>query len=361
MGRLGATPDPVDRSRRAGGLCRPARRWRLLRRRNGTIEDQPMLQGTMTRRCSVAHLSLTLSMYSRIWPIPTIWARVRRRPFTRMSGCRSARSSVPHRCFQDIDFGSSICGYYNCPGGANHQSRFWQDQFSSLYALVDERHELLPRAAGDRSPSKPAWVCSSTRATPFPSRKTMGRMRSGWDAGNNSASHILNTWKPQLNKAVSDLQRQAPVYRERGGQAAVWPRWTEVSGPTTAGWWTRSMGGWQISAIYRMTSGLPTSFSELAYDTNYQYTSYARGDEQDGPQQEEIPGLEPAIRSTSIDPQHDPQWWLIRAVLFVRRTPARPASATISIGDGYLDLDSGVSKVVEAGAVWEGHILVGGL
>jgi hypothetical protein len=159
-------------------------------------------------------------------------------------------------------------------------------------------------------------------------------------AGNSSTSHIINTWRPQLNKAPSDFNAKhlftANVVDKlpfgKGGKFLA-----NDSALVDA-----LIGGWQISGIYRMTSGLPTSFYEPVYDTDYQYTSYA------------VVVNKTAINKKKyIDSTGNPQYFYSPSTILnggYTGTPVRlayPGEAgqrnNIN-GDGYLDLDTGVSK-----------------
>jgi len=100
----------------------------------------------------------------------------------------------------DIDV---FCGY-GCPDG--YQSKFWQSQFSSLYALSSIgksyynaaqwtlRHPMSHGLQMDASytfSKSIDWGSEAERNTEF--------------TGQFANSSIINTWKPYLNKGVSDF------------------------------------------------------------------------------------------------------------------------------------------------------------
>ena len=167
----------------------------------------------------------------------------------------------------DIDF---YCGY-GCPDG--YQSKFWQDQFSSLYALSSIgkssyhsaqwslRHPMSHGLQFDVSytfSKSIDWGSDAERNTEF--------------TGQGSISDIANTWKPYLNKGVSDFDTanllildwvyQLPIGK---GKAVL-----GTANPIV----DALFGGWQSSGIYRMTSGLPWSVFEPGWTTDWQIESY---------------------------------------------------------------------------------------
>jgi hypothetical protein len=239
---------------------------------------------------------------------------------------------------QDIDFGPS-CVYYNCTGGVNHQSRFWQDQFSSLYALATtgmSYYNALQVIVHHPNKHGLQFDASYTFAKSLDYGSDAERV----GAGNNSTSHIINTWRPQLNKALSDFNAKhlftANVVDKlpfgRGGKFLA----------NDSALVDTLIGGWQISGIYRMTSGLPTSFYEPVYDTDYQYGSYAV-----------VVNKTALNQKKYIDSTGNPEYFYSPSTLLTGGqygTPVRlayPGEAgqrNNIFGDGYLDLDTGVSK-----------------
>ena len=171
----------------------------------------------------------------------------------------------------DIDF---FCGY-GCPAG--YQSKFWQDQFSSLYALSSIgmsyynagqftlRHPMSHGLQLDLSYtySKSIDMGSDTeRSSEF-----------GSNAANSGAfSEILNTWKPYLNRAPSDFDTRHLitgdwVYQLPIGRGAL-------LGGGSGHLVNALIGGWQSSGIARWSSALPFSFFEPGWTTDWQIESY---------------------------------------------------------------------------------------
>ncbi len=246
---------------------------------------------------------------------------------------------------QLMDFGPSCA---NCPTPAqgSYQSRFWQDQYSSLYALatigmsyynsgqVTLRHPLSHGLQEDVSYtfSRSIDMGSDTErsnlnapgAIPLPQ------------------SVILNTWKPYLNRAVSDFDTthlltvdwvyQLPVGRGMKYLDSV-NRVTDIV-----------LGGWQLSGIFRATSGLPFSLIEPGYTTNYDLNSFAVK-------------TGPVKLRRHFDQSGNPQFFdnpdAINNDFSSGGTgggnvrlpyPGEAGERNVFRGDGYLDLDSGLTK-----------------
>lgn len=171
----------------------------------------------------------------------------------------------------DIDF---YCGY-GCP--ADWQSHFWQDQFSSLYALssigmsyynagqITLRH---PTSHGltmnfSYTLSKSIDFGSDTeRSNEFGTNST--------NAG--SFSEILNTWKPYLNRGVSDFDTRHLITTDLVYALPV-GRGRAIAGGSNA-LADAMIGGWQLSGINRWSSGLPFSLTEPGWTTDWQIESF---------------------------------------------------------------------------------------
>jgi len=166
----------------------------------------------------------------------------------------------------DLDF---YC-VYGCPLG----TRFWQKQFSSLYALstignsyynagqLILRHPISHGLQLDFSYtlSKSIDMGSDTeRATEF---SYMG-----------GYSQIANTWKPSLDRGVSDFDTHHLITTDwvfqmpmgRGNYLLHNSNRLENA----------FVGGWQWSGIERWSSGLPFSLQEAGWTTSYNAQSFA--------------------------------------------------------------------------------------
>ena len=195
--------------------------------------------------------SATQAIYSNEWV-----------PFRADLGATSALADVDFYCV------------YGCPAG--YQSKFWQNQFSSLYALstigmsyynaaqVTLRHPMTHGLQADISYTYSRSIdfgSDAERSTEF----SVGV--------NQGASSIINSWNPSLNRGVSDFDTthlltvdwvyQLPF--GRGGRFA-----SSVNGLVNG-----LIGGWQLSGILRATSALPFSFNDPGWTTDWQQSSRA--------------------------------------------------------------------------------------
>ena len=176
----------------------------------------------------------------------------------------------------DIDF---FCAE-GCPAG--YISKFWQQQFASLYALstigmsyynaaeITLRHPMSHGLQTDINYTFSKSIdmgSDSERTSEF----------SGPDSANSTIagaqSEILNTWKPYLNRAVSDFDTRHiitvdAVYALPVGKGKA------LLGDTNRVVDTL-IGGWQYSGVFRATSGLPFSLTEPGYTTDWQIPSFA--------------------------------------------------------------------------------------
>ncbi|HVC47235.1 MAG TPA: TonB-dependent receptor [Terracidiphilus sp.] len=174
----------------------------------------------------------------------------------------------------DLDF---FCVYLSNAQCNNYQSKFWQDQFSSLYALssmgmsyynagqITLRHPMSHGLLMDFSYtySKSIDMGSDTeRSSEF-----------GTNASNTGAfSEILNTWKPYLNRGPSDFDTRHMITADWVYEMPV-GRGKMLLG-NSGGLMNSIVGGWQLSGIARWTSGLPFSFYEPGWTTDWQIESY---------------------------------------------------------------------------------------
>lgn len=243
----------------------------------------------------------------------------------------------------DIDF---FCGY-GCPAG--YQSKFWQDQFSSLYALSSIgmsyynagqftlRH---PSTHGLSLNISYTWSHSidmgsnAERATEFTSNTT--------GTGSGSFSEILNTWKPYLNRGSSDFDVRHLITTD---WVYVLPfgRGKAVAGNSNA-LVDAVIGGWQWSGIQRWSSALPFYLYEPGWSTDWQIESFAVE-------------TGPVKMRRHYDASGNPQFFdnpdAINANVScggcnggnVRLPyPGEAGQRNAFRGDGYFDVDSGINK-----------------
>jgi hypothetical protein len=173
----------------------------------------------------------------------------------------------------DLDF---YCIYTNdvCPQG----SRFWQDQFSSLYALdtigtsyynaaqLILRHPTTHGLNVDFSYtfSKSIDMGSDTeRGSEF------NNITGGPNGG--SFSSIINTWNPSLNRAVSDFDTRHLITADWVYLLPFGEGRTYLNG---SNFLTNFLvGGWQWSGINRWASSLPFTLFDPGWTTDWQQSS----------------------------------------------------------------------------------------
>jgi hypothetical protein len=231
----------------------------------------------------------------------------------------------------DLDF---YCNY-GCPQG----TKFWQSQFSSLYAWnsigmsyynagqVTLRHPFSHGLQADFSYtlSKSIDMGSDTeRATEIGS--------------NGSFSNIINTWNPSLNRGVSDFDTKHLitfdwVYQLPFGSGQMFAN-------TSNRLINEAIGGWQWSGVNRWTSGLPFSLQGPGWATDWQIESFAVQ-------------TAPVKLRKHLDQNGAPEVFDNPAALnsgVVNGSPIRlayPGEAgdrNNYRGDGYFDIDSGLAK-----------------
>ena len=250
----------------------------------------------------------------------------------------------------DIDF---FCAY-GCPGG--YKSQFWQNQFSSLYALstigmsyynaaqVTLRHPMSHGFQADISYtfSRSIDMGSDTERTSEFSNGVAP-----------AASNILNTWKPYLNRAVSDFDTTHIltvnyVYQLPFGRGKAFLK--------NGGFVNALVGGWQNTGILRNTSGLPFSISDPGWTTDWQISSFGVVTDKAG-----------AKLKRHFDADGNPQYFANPDAINSGTTvggpirfsyPGEAGQRNAFRGDGYFSLDSGLNKSwnVEHGSLrfaWE--------
>ncbi|MFP5229129.1 MAG: carboxypeptidase regulatory-like domain-containing protein [Acidobacteriota bacterium] len=174
----------------------------------------------------------------------------------------------------DLDFyGPASSGYGFYPAPANWQPHFWQSQFSSLYALagmgmsyynalqVTLRHPVSNGLQMDVSYTYSRSIdegSDAERSIEFSTSKAL--------------SSIINTWKPQLNRAPSDFDTthlltidayyELPFGRGRRFGSGM-NRFANAF-----------IGGWQLTGLNRTTSGLPFTLFEPGWTTDWQQEGF---------------------------------------------------------------------------------------
>lgn len=238
----------------------------------------------------------------------------------------------------DIDF---FC-VYGCPRDAqgNPLSKFWQNQFATLYAWSSIGMSYYNAAQF-------TLRHTSSRGLHFDLGYTLSNsIDMGSDAerasevsSNGSFSDILNSWNPGLNRGPSDFDTRHLltldwVYTRPLGRG-------HLVGGTSGRVMNAAISGWQWSGLTRWTSGLPFGVTEPGWSTNWHIQSY---------------GVRTgAVRLRKhLDQNGEPQVFdnvgALNNGIIGQGNPIRipyPGEAgerNNFRGDGYFGIDSGVSK-----------------
>lgn len=237
----------------------------------------------------------------------------------------------------DIDF---YCGY-GCPAG--WQSHFWQDQFSSLYALssigmsyynsgqLTVRHPMSHGLQMDFS-------YTFSQSIDYGSDTERSSEFGTYTANNGSISAILNTWKPNLNRAVSDFDTRHLITADWVYQLPF-GRGKMVLGSSNH-LLDGLIGGWQLSGLNRWSSGLPFSLTEPGWTTDWQEESYGVV-------------TAPVKMRRHFDANGEPQFFdnpdainngIATGGPIRLPYPGEAGQRNNFRGDGYFDIDSGLDK-----------------
>ena len=165
------------------------------------------------------------------------------------------------------------CGPYIINGVP--QPRFYQRQFSSLYAwssIGNSNYNALQftlRHAMSHGFQLDASYTFSKSIDYGSDTERTGELNNG--IGRSSNSEILNSFQPSLNRGISDFDIRSLitmdwVYQLPFGHGQAY-------GAQTSTFVNALIGGWQWSGLGRWSSGLPFSISQSAWTTNYQIES----------------------------------------------------------------------------------------
>jgi len=154
-------------------------------------------------------------------------------------------------------------------------------------------------------------------------------------------SDVLNAWSPTARKAVSDF--------DITHQANVDGIWELPLGKNrrflgdSPGWVDALLGGWQISSIFRKTSGLPTSVGNgFFFPTNWQYSGF-------GTQLTPILGVG-TFKNVLVGPgdkNGGPNLFADPATAFAayqNTLPGGVGTRNLLRGSGYFTIDTGLGK-----------------
>jgi hypothetical protein len=144
---------------------------------------------------------------------------------------------------------------------------------------------------------------------------------------------VWNSWDPWLRKAVSDYDVKHNLNFNGVAELPIGKhRWL---GGDMPGWSNAILGGWQLSGIWRWTSGLPTYIGNgFQFPTNWEFTGAASAISS-------VPGVQ-----TSRLPD-GPNLFADPAAAFKAFSTTRPGfvgNRNILRGDGFFSIDMGLAK-----------------
>jgi len=230
----------------------------------------------------------------------------------------------------DIDF---FCEY-GCPTG--YQSKFWQPQFASLYALTTNGMSYYNAAQITlHHPTSHGlqFDVNYTYAKSLDWGSDVERFGS-----NGGFTALLNTWKPQLNKGVSDFDT-TNLLTTNVVDTLPFGRGKAFFGNTKPVV-DALIGGWQISGILRYSSGLPFSLIEPGYTTDWDDDSFAVNTGNVKTHKYlSSPNVEPTYLNAAVLNSGVNNGYPIRLPY-----PGEAGQRNNFRGDGYIGLDTGVNK-----------------
>jgi hypothetical protein len=244
-------------------------------------------------------------------------------------GETSSIADIDHYCF------------YGCPAG--WRSHFWQDQFSSLYVLSSSGMSYYNAAQLVlRHPASHGLTLdfsyALSKSIDYGSDTERSTEKGSGAANTFGYSEIINPWKPSLNRSVSDFDTRHLVAVE-GVYQLPFGRGKAFAGSSTV-LTNAIVGGWQLSGINRWSSGLPFSFREPGWTTDWEWGSY---------------GVltQPVKVHRHFDANGNPQYFdnskginsgVFNGAPIRIAYPGEAGQRNAFRGDGYFDLDTGLSK-----------------
>jgi hypothetical protein len=241
----------------------------------------------------------------------------------------------------DLDIACSANGEYpNCPT----TPKFWNSQFSSLYAwdtIGNSSYNALQLTL--RHPTAHGLTLDFS----YTFSKSLD-MNSGTERANEigssdngfTSSAIQNTWNPKLNKAVSDFDTKHLITADWVYQLPV-GRGKHVLGNSNR-ILDAFVGGWQWAGLARWTSGLPYSFFQAGWATDWQLEGF-------GVQTENIK-FKKTLNSSGLPMIFDSttQATINNGIAYgspLRNPyPGEEGERNGFRGDGYFDIDSSLTK-----------------
>jgi Carboxypeptidase regulatory-like domain len=299
---------------------------------NATVQPIKYFEDVFPYMANLDYLgeSATQSIYTNEWSV-----------YRSDLGATTALADIDFFC-SGVNPATGQFRSYPCP--ANFQSRFWQNQFAALYVLntigsssynagqFSIRHESSHGLQLDASYTLSKtldWGSDAERST------EIGASGSAF-----SESQIINTWKPYLNNSVADFDT-LQLFTADAVYQLPFGRGKALAGDVN-GFVNGFIGGWQLSGIARVTSGLPFTLSEPGFTTDWQQ-----------------PGFGVAVGNvkthTHFDSQGNPQVFADNTANAINSGlstgspmrfsyPGEAGERNKFRGNGYFEIDTGLTK-----------------
>ena len=234
----------------------------------------------------------------------------------------------------DLDFYCS----YGCPNG----TQFWQSQFSSLYAwssIGSSSYHALQ--ASFRHPSSHGLTAdfnyTFSKSIDMGSAAERSNEFSTDSYGGNTG--IQNSWKPKLNKAISDFDARHILTLD-------WVYAIPVGrGKSVLGGANRLVdaliGDWQFSGLSRWSSGLPFSVTEPGWSTNWQLEGFGIATAPVKVHRHIVNGVPQVFAGSSAN---DINNGVYNGSPIRLPYPGEAGQRNAFRGDGYFDIDSSLAK-----------------
>jgi hypothetical protein len=237
----------------------------------------------------------------------------------------------------DIDF---FCGTTSVPYGCTpSQSRFWQNQFASLYAFTSNGSATYN--AGQfilRHPFSHGFQTDLSYTLGNSIDMGSDAERSNFTQGG-SGSYITNSYIPSQSRGVSDFDTRHLItfnatYALPFGKGG---KYFTSNGKLS----DLAVGGWRLASISRWSSGLPFSIGEGGYTTDWEIGSYSVK-------------VDPTLKSKTVSIAGQPNAFANAAAIskgianggpYIRLPyPGEAGMRNAYRGDGYFDVDASLSK-----------------
>lgn len=236
----------------------------------------------------------------------------------------------------DLNCGSLTNGSFPCSKFGPYA--FYDDQFSSLQALssiMPADYHSLQLMLRKRFSSGLQFGINYTLSR---SIDWASRVEAQSFQFNNSL--LVNTWAPGQHRAVSDFDIRHSI---NANWIAELPfgRGKRI-GKTAPGWVNQLIGGWQISGIFRISSGLPTSVNNGDYyPTNWDQAGFGTriGPVRTGTRKNAPPAAPGGKPGPNLFPDPAAAFKAYRTTI-----PGQTGSRNDLRGDGYFSIDMGLAK-----------------